>query len=117
MVVYLVTGIILLVYLVLVWFVGTWLHPPGAGIWILRGGLALIGLIASAAFLWFHHKSKEAEADGDQPVGQRGLFHIAHAVDVHGHKIVASEHLAGDLRVFGIDVIHHRRRRETRDVD
>src|SRR5271168_4250569 len=70
MVVYLVTGIILLVYLVLVWFVGTWLHPPGAGIWILRGGLALIGLIASAAFLWFHHKSKEAEAGGESAPAQ-----------------------------------------------
>jgi type VI secretion system protein ImpL len=65
MVVYLVTGALLLVYLVLVWFLGTWMHPPGYGIWILRGGLALIGLIASGCYLWFHHKSKSEEAAED----------------------------------------------------
>ena len=65
MLVYLVTGIVLLVYLVLVWFLGTWMHPPGAGIWILRGGLWLIGLIAAGSFLWFYRKSK-AEQSGDE---------------------------------------------------
>jgi type VI secretion system protein ImpL len=65
--VYLVTGGILLVYLVLVWFLGTWMHPPGAGIWILRGGLALIGLIAAACFLWFHRKAKAEESGDENP--------------------------------------------------
>ncbi|MGA8152339.1 MAG: ImcF-related family protein [Terriglobales bacterium] len=65
MLVYLVTGIILLVYLVLVWFVGTWLHLLGSSLWFLRGALAVIGLIAAGVFLWFHHKSKkEQEASG-----------------------------------------------------
>jgi type VI secretion system protein ImpL len=72
MVVYLVTGAILLVYLVLTWFVGTWMHPPGTGIWILRGGLALIGLIASGVFLWFHHKAKAEEAGGESASGKTG---------------------------------------------
>src|SRR5271154_2878411 len=68
MLVYLVTGIILLVYLVLVWFVGTWLHLLGSSLWILRGALAVIGLIAAGVFLWFHHKSKkEREAAGQAP--------------------------------------------------
>ena len=68
MLVYLVTGIILLVYLVLVWFVGTWLHLLGSSLWILRGALAVIGLIAAGVFLWFHHKSKkEQEAAGQAP--------------------------------------------------
>jgi len=65
MLVYLVTGGLLLVYLVLVWFLGTWMHPPGAGIWILRGGLWLIGLIAAGSFLWFYRKSKTEES-GDE---------------------------------------------------
>ena len=65
MLVYLVTGVILLVYLVLVWFLGTWMHPPGAGIWILRGGLGLIGLIAAGSFLWFYRKSKAEESGSD----------------------------------------------------
>jgi type VI secretion system protein ImpL len=70
MVVYLVTGVILLVYLVLVWFLGTWMHPPGAGIWILRGGLALIGLIAAGSFLWFYRKAKAAESGSENAPAQ-----------------------------------------------
>ena len=65
MLVYLVTGIVLLVYLVLVWFLGTWMHPPGSGIWILRGGLGLIGLIAAGSFLWFYRKTKAEESGGE----------------------------------------------------
>jgi type VI secretion system protein ImpL len=65
MLVYLVTGIILLVYLVLVWFLGTWMHPPGSGIWILRGGLGLIGLIAAGSFLWFYRKTKAEESGSE----------------------------------------------------
>jgi type VI secretion system protein ImpL len=69
MLAYLVTGVILLVYLVLVWFLGAWMHPPGTGIWILRGGLWLIGLIAAGSFLWFYRKSK-AEESGDEPAAK-----------------------------------------------
>jgi len=65
MLVYLMTGVVLLVYLVLVWFLGSWMHPPGVGIWILRVGLWLIGLIAAGSFLWFYRKTK-AEESGDQ---------------------------------------------------
>src|ERR1700730_11047633 len=65
MLVYLVTGIILLVYLVLVWFLGTWMHPPGSGIWILRGGLGLIGLIAAGSFLLFYRQTKDEESGGE----------------------------------------------------
>jgi len=68
MLVYLVTCIILLVYLVLVWFVGSWLHLLGASLWFLRGALAVIGLIAAGVFLWFYHKSKaEQEGSGATP--------------------------------------------------
>jgi hypothetical protein len=50
--VYLATGVILLAYLVLVWFLGGWLRLHGSDIWILRGGLAFVGLIAAGSFLW-----------------------------------------------------------------
>ncbi len=61
MVVYLVTGAVLVVYLVLVWFLGTWLNLHGSDLWILRGMLAVLGLIGAGVFLWFHHRSKKAE--------------------------------------------------------
>src|SRR5580700_10572688 len=51
--VYWVTGGVLLVYLVLVWFIGTWANPPGSGIWILRIGLWLIGLLGAGFAVWW----------------------------------------------------------------
>ena len=55
--VYLATGAMLLAYLVLVWFLGGWLRLHGSDIWILRGGLAFVGLVAAGSFLWFYRKS------------------------------------------------------------
>jgi len=70
--VYLATGAALLVYLILSWFLGTWLHLRGSDLWILRGGLAFLGLIAAGSFLWFYHRAKKAEgasSDGASPAG------------------------------------------------
>jgi type VI secretion system protein ImpL len=68
--VYLATGVILLAYLVLVWFLGGWLRLHGSDIWILRGGLAFVGLIAAGSFLWFYRKSKADEAGTDTESAQ-----------------------------------------------
>jgi len=59
MVVYLATGAGLLIYLILVWFLGSWLKLSGSDLWILRGALALVGLIAAASVLWFYRRSKD----------------------------------------------------------
>jgi type VI secretion system protein ImpL len=61
MFVYLVTGAVLVVYLVLVWFLGTWLNLHGADLWILRGVLAALGLLGAGLSLWFYHRNKKAE--------------------------------------------------------
>ena len=58
--IYLITGSALAVYFVLVWFLGTLLGLKGGDIWILRGGLALIGLIVAAAYYWSRVKSLAA---------------------------------------------------------
>src|SRR5579863_8961588 len=67
--VYLATSIILLAYLVLVWFLGGWLHLHNPDIWILRGGLAFVGLVAAASFIWFYRKSKAEEAGPETESG------------------------------------------------
>jgi type VI secretion system protein ImpL len=54
--VYLATAIVLILYAVLAWFVGTWLHLQGASLWLVRVGLALIGFLGAGVFLWFHRK-------------------------------------------------------------
>jgi type VI secretion system protein ImpL len=75
--VYWVTGGILLAYLVLVWFLGTWLPLHGSDRWILRGGLAFIGLAGAATFLWFHRKSKTAQGSaGREPADASGAADI-----------------------------------------
>ena len=77
MIVYLLTGAVLVVYLVLVWFIGTWLQLRSSDLWILRGALWLIGLVAAGIFLWFHHKKKSAVADATPvPEGQPGSSDI-----------------------------------------
>src|SRR5580765_3704529 len=60
MVVYLVTAAVLVVYLVLVWFLGTWLNLQGSDLWVLRGILSALGLIGAGVFVWFHHRNKKA---------------------------------------------------------
>lgn len=69
--VYWVTGGLLAAYLVLVWFLGMWLPVKGSDVWLLRGGLAIIGVIAAGIFLWFHHKTKKAQIveEGAAPGG------------------------------------------------
>lgn len=57
----------LLVYLVLCWFLGTWLHLTGSSLWVLRGGLAFIGVAASATLVWWHHSQ---ESGGAESVGE-----------------------------------------------
>ncbi len=63
---YWVTLLVLLIYLVLVWLLGLWLPVHGSDVWVLRGVLALLGLIGAAVVLWYQYtvkKAKEAEAE------------------------------------------------------
>jgi type VI secretion system protein ImpL len=67
--VYWLTCAVLLVYLVLVWFLGTWVNPPGAGIWVLRVGLWLLGLLGAAfSIWWFRRRDKAAGPPEATPV-------------------------------------------------
>ena len=69
---YWVTGVILLIYLVLVYLLGRWLPLHGSDVWILRGVLALLGLIGAAVAFWYQYKLKQAkEAEGAEE-GQEG---------------------------------------------
>jgi type VI secretion system protein ImpL len=83
--VYLATGVILLAYLVLVWFLGGWLHLHGSDIWILRGGLAFVGLVAAGSFLWFYRKNKAEEAG---PETESGLAPGTDDLDLVVHEAV-----------------------------
>src|SRR5689334_19362172 len=65
---YVVTAIILLVYLILVWLMGGWLNLKSPDIWVFRGGLTLIGIGAAAAFVWWRRSRLEAQGGAAEPV-------------------------------------------------
>ncbi len=60
--IYLVTGLVLLVYLVVVWFLGSLLHLQGSNLWIWRIGLSIIGIAAAGLFVWFKRKQQRPAA-------------------------------------------------------
>src|SRR5215831_370107 len=57
---YWVTGVILLIYLVVVYLLGRWLPLHGSEVWILRGVLALLGLIGASVAVWYQYKVHKA---------------------------------------------------------
>lgn len=69
---YLVTILVLIVYLVLVWLLGMFLPLHGSDVWILRGVLAFLGLIAGAVVLWYLQKAKKAKEASGEGASQAG---------------------------------------------
>src|ERR1700676_2942073 len=74
---YWITTLVLLVYLVLVWLLGRWLPLHGSDVWILRGVLAAVGIVGAAVayfYIYKVNKAKEASGEGDsQPGGTDDL--------------------------------------------
>ena len=74
---YWVTILVLLIYWVLVWLLGRWLPLHGSDVWILRGVLALLGLIGAGVVFWYQYAVKKANQapaeDGSQPSGTDDL--------------------------------------------
>lgn len=70
---YVITTLVLLVYLVVVWLLGRYmpLHGP-ADVWILRGVLAVLGIIGAAVAYFFVHKVNKAKASAGDGNAQPG---------------------------------------------
>ena len=65
----------LIIWLVLSWFVPTWIHLAGNKLWILRIVLALIGVAAFITIVWwFRVRDKERAAETAQ--GASGIAEI-----------------------------------------
>src|SRR5579884_22663 len=60
--VYVITALVLVVYLVLCWLGALWLGLAGTSLWMFRGLLSLIGLAGAGVFLWFYWQRKKVEA-------------------------------------------------------
>ena len=103
MVVYLATAIVLVLYLVLAWFVGTWLHLQGASLWLVRGGLALIGLVGAGVFLWFHRKLTRDAGESGVGVGAPVVTEIDALLNQADQRLKSAKLTAGaSLRTLPI---------------
>jgi len=92
--IYLATAIALILYLVLAWFVGSWLRLQGTNLWLVRGGLALIGVIGAGVFLWFHRKLTHDAETGVGP-GAPLLTEIEALLNQADQKLKSAKPTAG----------------------
>jgi type VI secretion system protein ImpL len=70
---YVIAAVAFLVWLILAWFLGSWLHLQGSSLWVLRIALAVIGAIALAALIWwFILKDRESAQESAQEAGAGG---------------------------------------------
>jgi type VI secretion system protein ImpL len=101
--VYLATAIILIVYLLLAWFSGSWLHLQGASLWLVRAGLALIGFLGAVVFLWFYRKLKSDAAGQEIGAVAPALTEIDLLLNQADHKLKSAKLTAGaSLRTLPI---------------
>jgi type VI secretion system protein ImpL len=91
MFVYWVTGGLLLAYLVLVWFLPTWMHLHGSDVWILRAGLWFLGIVAAASVIWFTLRSRRNRSgQPDDVAGQSLSKEIDHLVNEASRRLKTS---------------------------
>jgi type VI secretion system protein ImpL len=58
--------VVLILWLVLCWFIGSWLHLHGSNLWLLRIGLAVLGLAGFAGYLWLHRSHSSGGSAHDE---------------------------------------------------
>ncbi len=63
-----------------------------------------------------HVLAEDPVGDGIEPVGQRRLFEVADAIELHGYPVAAFVHVLGDLGMRGIDVVEQRRSKERSEL-
>jgi type VI secretion system protein ImpL len=63
--------LVLIIWLILSWFLGSWLHLKSSQIWFLRIGLAVIGVIGFVAYLLLMRSSRQGAATST-PAGSPG---------------------------------------------
>ena len=69
---YWITTLVLLVYLVLVFVIGRLLHLQGNDVWILRVVLALLGIIAAVVAYFYVYKMYKSKLPSGEDDSQSG---------------------------------------------
>jgi len=56
-------------------------------------------------------RAEELETATDQPVNERRFFQVGDAVQPRRHPVARPQHVAGNLRLHGVHIVHQRGRR------
>lgn len=95
----------LLAYLLLAWFTGNLLGLSSTKLWILRGALCLIGIVAAAVAVWFFsNKQKEEQAGAGLEEAPSGGEEIAVLIRDAERKLAAA-HLEKGARIGNLPAI------------
>ncbi len=81
-------GTLLVIWLLLAWFAGSWLHLQGSNLWVFRGGLALIGIGILGTLLWWFLSKTSSKA---QPAGAAAQATAAAAGSVEEINLLVRE--------------------------
>jgi type VI secretion system protein ImpL len=96
------TAIILLVYLVGVWILGGVLQLKSPDIWVFRAGLSLIGIGAAAAWIWWR-RSQQPAGGGAAPIdpsNEIDLLARDAEAKLAGARIAQGGHIANFPLIF-----------------
>src|SRR5262245_51218219 len=87
---YLILLIALILYLALSWFIPAWIGLRDADLWILRAGLALIGIAAAGTIAWFLRKKEKSSASSGSKQDSTVLQEIDAAIRTAHTKLRSS---------------------------
>lgn len=95
---YIIVGVSVLIWLVLSWFLPVWVGLEGTGMWVLRGGLAVIGVLAGLLVVLLRMK-KQQEAKARQAAAQSntgpGVNELVAVVQEAEKRLAASQSAKG----------------------
>src|SRR4051812_42040017 len=90
----------LLAWLVLGWFVGSWLGVDPSRMWLLRGAIWLTGIAAAVFVIWFFWSRLKAERAPEPAATQAGADEIASLIREASSRLPASRGRFGSLPVI-----------------
>ena len=56
--------------------------------------------------------AEDAKRNRDQPILEGRFFEVSHAIEARCDPVTGLEHVAGDLRLHGVHIVHERWRAE-----
>ena len=105
---YAILSLLMLVYMTLIFFAGTFLGLKGSDLWIFRALMALIGILGMAVYLWYFFKSvkprraqREKKAGGEAEKGDKETDYLIKEAESR----LAESEIGGKAKVGNLPVL------------